>query len=126
MTHIWLGLSTCQLQAYPSRMLTLFSLRTDNVPKRCFHDNNIGQGSGIALLSMLCQEQDQLSSVEAFLGLSKQNPNYTCQLFFQAPPRDATKLSLLQIDQELLNLYLQSTANTDRSSGPCCLVLLFL
>ena len=60
-----------------------FSQRKDNVPKRCFPDNNLGQKCGIAPLSALCQKPDQLSSTEAFLDLSKQNPTHTCQLFFE-------------------------------------------
>ena len=58
MTHIWLGLSIHHLQAHPSRWQMLFSQRKDNVPKhlRCFLDNNLGQESGIALLSSLCWE----------------------------------------------------------------------
>ena len=56
MTDIWLGLSMLHLQAYPSRTHMLFSQRKDNVPKRCFPDNNLGQESSTALPSALCQE----------------------------------------------------------------------
>ena len=56
MTHIWLDLSVCHPQAYPSRLQTMSSLRKDNVPKRCFPDNNLGQESRITLLSALSQE----------------------------------------------------------------------
>ena len=83
MTRIQSGLSMCHLQAYPSRMQTLFSWRKDNVPKRCFPDNNLGQEASITLSPQLCAKKpDQFSSMEAFLGLSKQTPTYTFWLFF--------------------------------------------
>ena len=56
MTNIWLGHSTCYLQAYPSRLQKLFSWRKGNVPSGCFLVNNLRQESSIALLPALCQE----------------------------------------------------------------------
>ena len=126
MTYIWPGLSTQHLQAYPSRSQMLFSQRKDNVPKRCFHDNNLGQESSIALLSALCWETRPTVLNRSFSRF-KQAKFYVHMLaHFSSPPRDTKKLSLHQRDWELLNLYLQASASTKRLGGPCCLVLLSL
>ena len=61
--------------------------------------------------------------MQAFLGLSKQNPTYTSWLFL-SPPRDATKLSLFQVDWELPDPFPQAFVSNEGHGGPCCLILL--
>ena len=72
--------------------------------------------------SQLCAEKpDKLSSTRF-----KQTKSYLHVLALFSPPRDATKLSLHWIDQELLDPYLQASASTERAGSPCCQVLLSL
>ena len=56
------------------------------VLKRCFPDNNLGQMVVLHSPQLCTKKTDQLSSMEAFLGLSKQNPTYAFWFFFQAHP----------------------------------------
>ena len=83
MTYVWLSLSTCHLQVYPSRRQMLFSLRINNVPKDVFLTTTLGRRAVLHSSQLYAEKPDQLSSMEAFLGLSKQNPTYICQLFFE-------------------------------------------
>ena len=62
------------LQACPSTMQMLFCQRKDNVPIRLFPDNNLGQKDGIMLPQLCVESPDKLSSIDAFLGFSKQSP----------------------------------------------------
>ena len=74
MTHIWSGLSMCHLQAYPSKMQILFSQRKDNIPKRCFPDNNLGQEGGSTLPSALHWESRPTVLIRSFSRLKQANP----------------------------------------------------
>ena len=126
MTHIWLGLSMHHLQAYPSSTQMLFSLRKDNVPKRCFPDNNLGQEGSIALPSALCQEARPTVLNGIFSRFKKAKSYLHILALFLSPPRDAPKLSLLGGDWELPNPFPQASVGTEEHGGPCCLVLLSL
>ena len=120
MTHAWLSMSMHHLQAYPSRSQMLFSWRKDNVPTRCFHDNNLGQESGTSFLSALCQET-RPDVLNGNFSRFKQTKSYLHMLApFLGPPRDATKLSLHWRDWKLLDQYPQASAST---KGPVVLVV---
>ena len=65
--------------------------------------------------------------MEAFLGLSKQNPTYTCWLFFfKAHPGMPQNCHCLRVDWELPDPFLQASVGTKGHGGPCCLVSLSL
>ena len=117
MAHIQPGLSMCHLQAYPSRMLILFSQRKDDVPKICFPDNNIGQESSIALPSPLCQET-RPTVLNGSFSIFKQTKSYLHILALFSPPSDATKLSLLQVDQELPDPLPQASVSSEGHGTP--------
>ena len=97
MTHIWSGLSKHHLLAYPSRMQVLFSQRKDNVPKRCF-PHNLGQESGTALPSALSQETRPTVLNGSFPRFKQAISHLHMLVLFSGPPRDAIKLSPLQVD----------------------------
>ena len=117
MTHVWSGLSTCHLQAYPSRMQMLSSQRKDNVPKRCFPDN-LGQQSGIALLWALCWETRPTVLNRSFSRF-KQAKSYLHILafFFWAHPGMPQNCHCLEKIRK-------ASFGTKVHSGPCCLVFL--
>ena len=103
-TRGMLVLSMCHLQAYPSRMQTLFSWRKDNFTKDVFPDNNLGQESSIAVLSVLCWEIRPAILHGSFLDISKQNSNYTYQLFFESTQgcdKTVTALNRLRTPQSI-------------------------
>ena len=104
----------------------LFSQRKDNVCKRCFPDNNLGQESGIALFSALCWETRPTVLTRSFSRVKQAKSYLHMPALFSNPPRDATELSLHWIEWEVLNPYPQASASTERPSGPCCQVLLCL
>ena len=66
----------------------------DNVPKRCFPDNNLGQESGIVHLSALCQETRPNVLNRSFSRFKQAKSYLLMPALFSSPPKDTTKLSL--------------------------------